>query len=99
LADKGQIALGMDADLVIWDDTTPRTFCKNDLHDNVGYNPWVGRTITGWPSHVFLRGQLLVENGSFFGKPGSGRWIDRPQIGTPKTGKPAPEAAVLLDRS
>ncbi|MFT7254885.1 MAG: dihydropyrimidinase [Paracoccaceae bacterium] len=99
LANKGQIVRGMDADLVIWDDTRSTTFSENDLHDNVGYNPWVGRTITGWPSHVFLRGQLLVENGNFYGIPGSGRWIDRPQIGTPKTGKPALEAAVLLDRS
>lgn len=80
LAGKGRIAKGMDADLVIWDPSETRTYQANDLHDNVGYNPWEGYSVTGWPRHVFLRGQMIVENGAFHSTPGSGRWINRPAL-------------------
>lgn len=80
LPHKGRIAPGMDADLVIWDDTRTTTYGANDLHDNVGYNPWEGRTITGWPDTVILRGQTLVTDGQFHGTPGQGTWIDRPTL-------------------
>jgi dihydropyrimidinase len=80
LPGKGRIAKGMDADLVIWDPSETRTYQANDLHDNVGYNPWEGYSVTGWPRHVFLRGQMIVENGAFHGTPGYGRWINRPAL-------------------
>lgn len=82
LQDKGAIAEGMDADFAIWDTKKTVTFGANDLHDNVGYNPWEGRTITGWPQHVFLRGRHLVRDGAFLGTPGDGKWIDRPELAT-----------------
>ena len=59
---------------------------ENDLHDNVGYNPWVGRTITGWPPHVILRGQTIVQDGTFHGTAGAGNWIDRPTLATQPKG-------------
>jgi dihydropyrimidinase len=96
LTSKGRIALGMDADLVIWDER-PVTFGDNDLHDNVGYNPWVGRTVRAWPGTVILRGRVLVEEGRFLGAPGSGRWIDRPALGETPVAALAPEAALALD--
>ncbi|MEO1747583.1 MAG: dihydropyrimidinase [Pseudomonadota bacterium] len=80
LKNKGKIAEGMDADIVIWDPTKTITYGANDLHDNVGYNPWEGFQVTGWPEHVFLRGQHLVKDGEFLGKPGGGRWIERPEF-------------------
>ena len=80
LPSKGAIAEGMDADLVIWDPEKTNTYGANDLHDNVGYNPWEGRQVRGWPERVFLRGQMLVENGTFLGTPGSGAWINRPAM-------------------
>ena len=43
----GHLAPGMDADIVIWDPRSSHTYGDNDLHDNVGYNPWSGRTIRG----------------------------------------------------
>jgi dihydropyrimidinase len=81
LQGKGEIAVGMDADLVLWNKTRQVTYGADDLHDNVGYNPWEGRSITGWPETVLLRGQTLVENGQFLGTPGQGQWIARPEPG------------------
>jgi len=89
LPNKGAIAEGKDADLVIWDPKKKVTYSANDLHDNVGYNPWEGRTITGWPEHVILRGETIVQNGKFFGTPGSGQWINRPKLATQPAGNPA----------
>lgn len=87
LTQKGAIALGKDADLVIWDPAKTVTYGDNDLHDNVGYNPWTGRKITGWPEHVILRGQSLVQDGTFLGQAGSGHWIDRPTLATQPKGR------------
>jgi dihydropyrimidinase len=75
----------MHADITLWDPKKCITYGENDLHDNVGYNPWVGRTVTGWPTDVWLRGQHIVRDGSFSANPGSGAWIDRPALATPPT--------------
>ncbi|MEJ6391956.1 dihydropyrimidinase [Gymnodinialimonas sp. 2305UL16-5] len=85
LQSKGMIAEGMDADIVVWDPHKHVTYGGDDLHDNVGYNPWQGHEVTGWPEIVLLRGQILVQDGAFFGIPGGGRWIDRPVLATPPT--------------
>ena len=78
----------MDADISIWDPDIQLTYGANDLHDNVGYNPWEGRTIMGWPTHVILRGKTLCKDGVFLGTAGQGQWIDRPELATkPKNGK------------
>lgn len=77
LTRKGAIAPGKDADLVIWDETRQVTYGANDLHDNVGYNPWEGMTVTSWPDTVILRGNILVDGGTFRGQPGHGRWQKR----------------------
>lgn len=95
LARKGRIAPGMDADLVIWDPAREKTYGDNDLQDNVGYNPWAGRTVRGWPRTVLLRGQRLVEEGAFLGHPGAGRWVPRQAIGAPCRGRAAPELAQI----
>jgi dihydropyrimidinase len=78
---KGDIAHGMDADLVIWDRERTHTYGADDLHDNVGYNPFEGCTVTGWPERVLLRGETIVEDGALHAAPGSGRWIARPEPG------------------
>lgn len=86
LTQKGAIGVGKDADLVIWDPNKQVTYAQNDLHDNVGYNPWVGHTIRGWPVHVILRGQTVMQDGVFHGAAGGGRWIDRPILATQPKG-------------
>lgn len=88
---KGDIKVGFDADLVLWNPTARLTYGTNDLHDNVGYNPWVGRTVAGTPETVFLRGHPIVENGTLTGKVGQGRWIARPALGVTTNAVPAPE--------
>ncbi|WP_342071147.1 dihydropyrimidinase [Yoonia algicola] len=80
-ATKGKLAVGMDADITLWDPKVTRTYGENDLHDNVGYNPWAGREITGWPTDVWLRGNHIVQAGHFNATPGSGAWLDRPDLG------------------
>ncbi|MFA8440418.1 dihydropyrimidinase [Yoonia sp.] len=85
LQQKGHLTVGMDADITLWDPDESVTYGENDLHDNVGYNPWVGRTITGWPTDVWLRGMHIVQDGSFSATPGSGAWIDRPTLATQPT--------------
>ncbi len=84
LQKKGRLAVGMDADITLWDPDRTVTYGDDDLHDNVGYNPWVGRTVKGWPSDVWLRGYHIVQGGAFTATPGSGQWIDRPEIGALK---------------
>ncbi|AHM04604.1 D-hydantoinase [Roseibacterium elongatum DSM 19469] len=82
---KGDIAPGMDADLVLWDPTREVTYGANDLHDNVGYNPAEGTTVRGWPVRTILRGRTIMQDGTYLGQPGTGDWIARPRIGTHPT--------------
>ena len=66
--------------MVIWNGARQVTYGPNDLHDNVGYNPWVGHTVTGWPETVILRGEIIVESGKCLAAPGQGRWIPQPGL-------------------
>jgi len=85
LATKGRIAPGFDADLVLWDPAKTQTYGADDLHDNVGYNPWEGTTVTGWPVATLLRGTPVMRDGDYLGQPGAGRWLKRDAIGTRAT--------------
>lgn len=85
LPHKGALAPGMDADITLWDPAQTVIYGANDLHDNVGYNPWEGRTVKGWPTDVWLRGNRIVRNGVLDTVPGSGCKIDRPSLATSPT--------------
>ena len=85
LPKKGALAPGMHADVTLWDPRKTVTYGANDLHDNVGYNPWVGHKVTGWPTDVWLRGTQIVQSGQFQASPGSGQWIDRPTLAVTAT--------------
>jgi len=95
LPHKGDLAPGFDADITLWDAAKSVTYGENDLHDNVGYNPWAGRTITGWPVMTFLRGECIVDDAAFLGTAGQGRWIDRPSLAAKPKRSPAAEVAFL----
>ena len=75
LSGKGDIAPGMDADIAIWDPKARRSFAANDLHDNCGYNPFAGQTVTGWPVTVLSRGEVVVDRGTITAQPGRGKRI------------------------
>ncbi|MEM8630243.1 MAG: dihydropyrimidinase [Pseudomonadota bacterium] len=91
LPGKGRIAAGADADLVIWDPARRWTYGANDLADNVGYNPWEGHSVTGWPVLVVQRGRVIVEDGKLLAEPGDGKWLERPALGATPPAAPAPE--------
>lgn len=58
---KGVIAVGADADLVVWDPEETRTVVSEDLHMATDYTPYEGRRVTGWPTTVVVAGKVVVE--------------------------------------
>ncbi|MFJ3047639.1 dihydropyrimidinase [Herbaspirillum chlorophenolicum] len=74
---KGNIAEGLDADIAIWDPQRETTITAGLLHDNVGYTPYEGRRITGWPETVLSRGRVVVRDAQLQVQRGSGRYIKR----------------------
>ncbi|HYU16185.1 MAG TPA: dihydropyrimidinase [Candidatus Acidoferrum sp.] len=74
---KGTIAPGSDADLVVWNPERKLTFSHETLHMRCDYSPYAGRTVVGAPDVVLSRGRVIVEDGAFKGKPGSGRFLRR----------------------
>jgi dihydropyrimidinase len=72
---KGTIAVGADADIAIWDPEREVTVGAAMLHDNVGYTPYEGRRIVGWPVTVISRGRIVVENGALQAARGSGAFL------------------------
>jgi dihydropyrimidinase len=74
---KGAIAIGSDADLAIWDANREVTIGTAMLHDNVGYTPYEGRAVKGWPTTVISRGRVVVEDNQLRVERGSGRFIVR----------------------
>ena len=75
LPGKGQIAPGFDADITIWDPEKSHVYGANDLHDNVGYNPYEGTAVKGWPVTVLSRGEVIVADGKIAAEPGRGSWL------------------------
>jgi dihydropyrimidinase len=74
---KGTIAVGSDADIVIWDPEKETTITAESMHMRVDYSPFEGRKVTGFPETVLLRGQVVVDGDSFRGRPGQGKFIKR----------------------
>ncbi len=74
---KGCIAPGADADLVIWDADKTVTVTAAGLHDAVGYTPYEGREVTGWPQTVISRGRVVVDDDRLQVEAGSGEFIAR----------------------
>ena len=74
---KGTIAIGSDADIAIWDPKRELSVTYDILHDNVGYTPYEGMRLRGWPETVISRGRIAVENGSLHVKPGTGNFLER----------------------
>jgi dihydropyrimidinase len=74
---KGSIAVGADADLVLWDANRTVTISQSLLHHGSDYTPWEGYEVKGWPVKTILRGDVVFDDGKVVGKPGSGRFLKR----------------------
>ena len=74
---KGTIAIGADADIVIFDPKKKHTISKDTHHMNVDYSSYEGWQVTGKTETVFLRGQTAIENGECQLEPGSGQFVKR----------------------
>jgi dihydropyrimidinase len=74
---KGTIAVGSDADLVIFDQKRKHTISATTHHMRVDYSMFEGITVTGMPDIVLSRGRVLVQGDQFLGKPGAGSFIKR----------------------
>jgi len=72
---KGTIAVGSDADIAIWDPERETMITAGMLHDNVGYTPYEGRRLRGWPVTVISRGRVVIENGKLAATRGSGSFL------------------------
>jgi dihydropyrimidinase len=69
---KGTIAVGSDADIVIWDPSTTRTISAATHHMRADNSIFEGMTVHGSPRYVLSRGRTVVQDGTFTGEPGSG---------------------------
>ncbi|MFP4360842.1 MAG: dihydropyrimidinase [Alphaproteobacteria bacterium] len=74
---KGSIAIGLDADLAIWDPHRQVTLTHALAGDGAGYTPFEGLEVQGWPVHVLRRGETVVQDGEVQAQPGSGRFLPR----------------------
>jgi dihydropyrimidinase len=73
---KGTIAVGSDADLVVFDPRRELTISASEHHSRVDYNVFEGMTVRGAPHVVIARGRPIVEGGEIVGEPG-GRFLQR----------------------
>ncbi len=74
---KGTIAVGSDADIVVFDPKKRLTLGVKSLHMRVDYNPYEGTVVEGAPSHVISNGHVIIEGDKFVGKKGAGRFVKR----------------------
>jgi dihydropyrimidinase len=80
---KGTVAVGTDADLVVFDPEKRETISASTHHSKCDYSLYEGTEVVGAPETVLLRGSVLVEDGELVGSPGTGRFVRRARFGEP----------------
>ncbi|MCC6168126.1 MAG: dihydropyrimidinase [Caldilineaceae bacterium] len=76
LGQKGRLAPGCDADVVIFDPQMIYTISPTTLHETAGWTPYDGMSVEGWPRTVLVRGEVVVQDGVYSGvRPG--RYLPR----------------------
>jgi dihydropyrimidinase len=78
---KGTIAVGSDADIVVFDPEKQVRISADTHHSKSDYNLFDGTRVTGSPEVVLLRGHVLVENDELVASPGVGRFVVRAKFG------------------
>jgi dihydropyrimidinase len=78
---KGTIAVGGDADIVVFDPGKRMTLSAATHHSRVDYNLFEGTEVVGAPELVLVRGQVIVEGDELVGNPGDGRFVKRARFG------------------
>jgi dihydropyrimidinase len=78
---KGTIAVGSDADIVVFDPGKQVTISAKTHHSRADYNLYEGTTVMGSPEVVLLRGHVLVENDELVASPGVGQFVARARFG------------------
>lgn len=78
---KGVLAIGADADVVVFDPQRRVTLRAKALHQNVDYCPYEGWEVQGYPVAVFSRGEPIVRDGEFVGQAGRGRFVRTEALG------------------
>lgn len=84
---KGTIAVGADADIVIWHPEKAVTITNQMLHHNVDYTPYEGMQIKGFPEIVMSRGEVICDRGQVKAQQGRGQFLpcDLPLLARPKS--------------
>jgi dihydropyrimidinase len=74
---KGAVAVGSDADLVLWDPDLTRVIQDDDMFSGAGFSVYSGWEVTGWPVLTVRRGEIVYEKGEILAEPGSGELLRR----------------------
>src|SRR5882672_6006201 len=74
---KGTVAVGSDADLVVFDPERKHTISAKTHHMRVDYSMFEGIEVTGMPDVVLSRGRVIVEGDKFLGRAGAGEFLKR----------------------
>lgn len=65
LSSKGAVAVGKDADMVLFDPTETRVVAGSELHQGTDFSPFDAMVLTGWPDTVISAGRVVLESGEF----------------------------------
>ncbi|MDQ6742003.1 MAG: dihydropyrimidinase [Candidatus Dormibacteraeota bacterium] len=85
---KGTIAVGSDADLVVFNPERKLTLSAQTHHSNVDYNLYEGTEVVGAPETVLVRGQVVVQDRQLVAEPGAGRFVRRSRVAQEQPGQP-----------